>query len=85
MDDVPNAYPVSVEFEINIPRVSKRYYSRHLRFMRATVQGKMIFNWRGSFRPRIVVSELILQLLELMILISTILVRLVSGGMKVTL
>ena len=29
MDDSPNAHPFCVEFEINEPRVAKRYYSRH--------------------------------------------------------
>ena len=52
------------------------------RLMRATVRGKMISNWRGSFRPMIGLSQLIRQSLGWMILIPIILVRLVSCGMK---
>ena len=29
VDDIPNADPVRVEFEINQPRVAERYYSRN--------------------------------------------------------
>ena len=29
VNDIPNAYPVRVEFEINQPKVAGRYYSRN--------------------------------------------------------
>ena len=53
--------------------------------MRATVRGEMISDWRGSFIPIIGVSKLILQSLEWIMLIPTILVILVIVGMKLTL
>ena len=31
VDDIPNANPVRVEFDINQPKVAERYYSRNLR------------------------------------------------------
>ena len=31
VDDIPNADPVHVEFEINQPKLAERYYSRNLK------------------------------------------------------
>ena len=82
VDNSTNTDPFCVEFEINHPRVAERYYSRNLNI---DDSNSTISNWRGRFRPRIGVSKLILQYLKCMMLIPTILVRLVIGGMTGTL
>ena len=81
--------PIQIQFVLSFISINQGWLKDIIpeiqRLMIATVQDKMISNCIGSFRPNIVVSELILQSLELMMLKPTILVMLVSGGIKVIL
>ena len=85
VDTSHDTYLVRVQFEINDPRVTEICYSKNSKIEGSNRTRQDDFNWRGDFRPRIVVSELILQYLELMVLIPNISLRLVSGGMTGTL
>ena len=85
MDDSTNADPVPVEFEINQPRVAERYYSNNLNIGESNRMRQDDFQLEEKLQTKDWSIKLILKSLEWMILIPTILVSIVSGGMIGTL
>ena len=59
--DITNADPVRVEFETNQPRVDERYYSINSKIDDSNRTRQDDFQLDRKLRPRIGVSDLILQ------------------------
>ena len=83
--DIPNADPVSVEFDINQPRVYEVYYSRNSDIDESNRTRQDDFQSERKIQTKDWIIRVNTSILGIMMLIPTILVRLVSGGMTGTL
>ena len=85
LDDIPNVDLVRVKFEINQPGVAEKYYSINSEIDKRNGTIQDDFQFKSKLQTKDWSIRVNTSILVEMMLITTILVRLVSGGMAGTL